>query len=59
VVWDIFHYTRLLKALSNLALNTSSEGAAIASLGSLFQCLTTLIAKISSFYLIQIYLLSV
>jgi len=36
---DTFHYTRLLKAPSNLALNTSMEGASTASLGNLFQCL--------------------
>ena len=47
---DIFHYTRLLKALSNLALNTSREGASTASLGNLFQCLASLIVK--NFFLI-------
>jgi len=40
-----FHQTRLLKAPSNLALNTAREGAATASLGNLFQCLTTLRVK--------------
>ena len=39
---DTFYSTRLLKAPSNLALNTSSEGAATASLGNLLQCITTL-----------------
>jgi len=39
---DTFHQTRLLKALSNLALNTARERAATASLGNLGQCLTTL-----------------
>jgi len=38
---DTFHYTTLLKALSNLALNTSREGASTAPLGNLCQCLTT------------------
>ena len=38
---DIFHQTRLLRAPSNLALNTAREGAATASLGNLCQCLTT------------------
>ncbi|NXP81441.1 EVI5 protein, partial [Ramphastos sulfuratus] len=36
---------RSLKALSNLALNTSREGAATTSLGNLFQYLTTLTGK--------------
>jgi len=40
-----FHWTRLLRAPSNLALNSSREGTATASLGSLFQCLITLIVK--------------
>ena len=40
---DTFHETRLLKALSNLALNTARDRAPAASLGNLFQCLTTLI----------------
>jgi len=40
---DPFHQTRFLKALSNLTLNTAMEGAATASLGNLFQCLTTLL----------------
>jgi len=31
---DIFHQTRLLRALSNLAFNTAREEAATASLGS-------------------------
>jgi len=42
---DTFHYTRLLKAPSNLALDTAREGADTASLGNLFQCLNTLIIK--------------
>jgi len=41
---DTFHYTRLLKAPSSLALNTR-EWTSTASLGNLFQCLTTLIVK--------------
>ncbi|KAK4813670.1 hypothetical protein QYF61_017637, partial [Mycteria americana] len=35
----------LLKAPSSLALNTSRDGASTASLGNLFQCLTTLRVK--------------
>jgi len=46
---DSFHQTRLLKALSNLALNTSREGAATASVGSLCQCLTTLVVEFLSY----------
>jgi len=42
---DTFHQTRLLKAPSSLAWNTSREGAATASLGNLGQGLTTLIVK--------------
>ena len=42
---DTFHSTRLLKAPSTLALNTFREGAAIASVHNLFQCLTTLTVK--------------
>jgi len=42
---DTFHQTRLLKALSSLALNTAREGAAPASQGNLCQGLTTLIRK--------------
>jgi len=49
---DIFHQTRLLKAPSNLALNTAREGAATASLGNLCQGLTMLTVK--SFFLISI-----
>jgi len=48
---DIFHYTRLLRAPSSLALNTAREGAATASLGSLGQCFTTLTVK--NFFLIS------
>jgi len=33
---NTFHHTRLLKAPSNLALNTAREGASTASLGNLF-----------------------
>ena len=36
---DTFHQTRLLRALSNLALNTSRERAATDSLVNLFLCL--------------------
>jgi len=42
---DIFHQPRVLRAPSNLALNTAREGAATASLDSLGQCLTTLMVK--------------
>ncbi|NXN08972.1 TTC17 protein, partial [Indicator maculatus] len=42
---------RLLKALYNLAWNTSREEASTASLDNLFQCLTTLTAK--NFFLIS------
>jgi len=42
---DTFHYTRLLKAPSSLALNLSMEAACTTSLGNLFQCLTPLIIK--------------
>ncbi|KAK4811014.1 hypothetical protein QYF61_015718 [Mycteria americana] len=38
-------FLQLLKASSNLALNTSRDGASTTSLGNLFQCLTTLIFK--------------
>jgi len=39
---DPFHQPRVLRALSNLALNPAREGAATASLGSLGQGLTSL-----------------
>ncbi|KAJ7401499.1 hypothetical protein BTVI_95604 [Pitangus sulphuratus] len=39
---DTFHYPRLFQALSNLALDTSRDGAATAALGNLCQGLTTL-----------------
>ena len=39
---DIFYQTRLLRALSNLTLNASRDGASTASLGNLFHCFTTL-----------------
>ena len=39
---DANHHTRLLTAPSSPALNASREGASTASLGNLFQCLTTL-----------------
>ena len=42
---DTFHQTRLLNAPSNLALNTSTEGASTTSLGNLFWCLTALMVK--------------
>ncbi|TRZ18459.1 hypothetical protein HGM15179_008649 [Zosterops borbonicus] len=40
-----WNYTRLLKALSSLALDTSRDGAATASLGTLCQDLTTVTVK--------------
>ncbi|KAK4832884.1 hypothetical protein QYF61_026434 [Mycteria americana] len=43
---------RLLRALSNLTLNVARDGALTTSLGNLFQCFTTLIAK--NFFLISI-----
>jgi len=42
---DTFHQIRVLKALSNPALNTARERAATASLGNLCQGLTTLTVK--------------
>ena len=42
---DVLHQTRVLRAPSNLALNTAREGAATASLGNLGQGLTTLMGK--------------
>ena len=48
---DIFHQTRLLRAPSNLAFNTSREEAFTASLGNLGQGLTTLMGK--NFFLIS------
>jgi len=46
---DIFHQPRLLRAPSNLALNTAREGAATASLGNLGQGLTNL--TVNNFFL--------
>ncbi|KAJ7421671.1 hypothetical protein WISP_41664 [Willisornis vidua] len=48
---DIFHHPRLLQALSNLALDTSRDGAVTASLGNLCQGLPTLTGK--NFFLIS------
>ncbi|KFU83835.1 Leucine-zipper-like transcriptional regulator 1, partial [Chaetura pelagica] len=42
---DTSHQPRLLQAPSNLPFNTARDGAATASLGNLFQGLTTLTAK--------------
>jgi len=42
---DPFHQPRVLKVLSNLALNPAREGAATASLGNLGQGLTTITVK--------------
>ena len=44
MIWDTFYYTRLLRAPTNLALNTSRDVASTASLGNLCQCLTALTA---------------
>jgi len=46
----IFNLIRLLRALVNLILKVSSDGTSTVSLGTLFQCFTTLIAK--NFFLI-------
>jgi len=51
MTWDTFHHTKFLKAPSNLALHTSRDGAATASLGNLCQGLTTLMVK--NFFLIS------
>jgi len=48
---DIFHWTRVLRASSNLALSTAREGAATAPLGSVGQGLTTLRGK--KFFLVS------
>jgi len=42
---DIFHWTRFLKASSNLTLNTPREGVSATPPSNLFQCLTTLTVK--------------
>jgi len=39
------HQTRLPRATSSMALNASRDGASTASLGNLFQCVTTLCVK--------------
>ena len=39
------HQTRLPRATCSLALNASRDGASTASLGNLFQCVTTLCVK--------------
>ena len=54
---DIFHQTKLSRATSNLVLNTSRDGESAASLGNLFQCLTTCIVK-NSFLLSNLNMLS-
>jgi len=48
---DTFHYTRLLRAPSSLALNIAGEGTATASLGNLCQCPVTLTVK--NFFLLS------
>jgi len=48
---DPFYQPRVLRAPSNLALNTAREGAATASLGNLGQCPATLMGK--NFFLIS------
>lgn len=45
---DTFHWNRLLRTLSRLALKTSRAGASTISQGNLFQCFTTLTGKIFS-----------
>jgi len=47
---DIFNQIKLLRAPSSLTLNISRDGASTASLGSPFQCFTTLTVK--NFFLI-------
>jgi len=42
---DIFHQPRVLRAPSNLALNTAREGAAMTSLGNMGQGLITLMGE--------------
>ena len=49
---DTYHHTRLLKAPSNLALNTVREGTATTSLSNLVKCLTILRVKNFFLYLI-------
>ena len=39
------HQTRLPRATSSLALSPSRDGASTASLGNLFQCVTTFCVK--------------
>jgi len=46
----IFYQPRVLRAPSNLGLNTAREGAATAALGNLPQCFTTLMVK--NFFLV-------
>jgi len=48
---DPFHQPRVLRAPSDLALNTAREGAATAFLGSLGQGLITLTVK--NFFLVS------
>lgn len=48
---DSFHQTKLLNSPLNLTLNTVMDGALTDSMGSLFQCLTSLTVK--NFYLIS------
>lgn len=43
--WDTFYQTRLLKSPSSLTFNSARDRAFTASLGSQFQCLTTLTVK--------------
>ena len=49
------HQFSLPRAPSNLALSTSRDGASTASLGDLFQCLTTLCVK---FYFLVHFIMS-
>jgi len=47
-------HLQLDQVAQSLTLNVSRDGASIASLGNLFQCLTTLTAKTFSLYLAYI-----
>lgn len=49
--WATFHCLTLLKAPSNMALNTSRDESCTTSLGNLFHCLTTF--KVKNVFLIS------
>jgi len=42
---NIYHWIKLLRAPSNMALNVSRDGASTTSMGNPFQCFTTLTVK--------------